>query len=103
MSLLLDTHVLIWALENEAELGVRARQEIEQATRTSGLMVSAVSFWEVALLAAKKRIALHRPAHQWRNTALRQGTEVISLDGECAMEAVCRAHLHATPMNGSTV
>lgn len=46
MTYLLDTHVTLWALTEPARLGQTARAVIED--RSSRLVVSAVSAWEIA-------------------------------------------------------
>ena len=46
MTYLLDTHVTLWALTEPARLGSAARNVIEN--RSSRLVVSAVSAWEIA-------------------------------------------------------
>lgn len=46
MTYLLDTHVTLWALTDPARLGPSARKVIEN--RSSKLVVSAVSAWEIA-------------------------------------------------------
>ena len=46
MSYLLDTHVTLWALTDPTRLGRTAREVIEK--RSSRLVVSAVSAWEIA-------------------------------------------------------
>ena len=46
MTYLLDTHVTLWALTEPARLGRAARDVIEN--RSSRLVVSAVSAWEIA-------------------------------------------------------
>ena len=45
--LLLDTHVLLWALEDNQALSVDARQSI--ADTRNEVFVSAVSIWEMAI------------------------------------------------------
>ena len=45
--LLLDTHVLLWALEDSRALSVDARQSI--ADTRNEVFVSAVSIWEMAI------------------------------------------------------
>jgi len=98
MSVLLDTNVLIWLLGDNVELGERATGEIEHALRSSRLMTSAASFWEVAMLTEKKRIILDRPAYKWRMDALRSGIEEIPLDGELAIESAALG-LHGDPVD----
>lgn len=46
MRLLLDTHVLLWALRDPARLSTTARELIEDASVE--LLVSAASAWEIA-------------------------------------------------------
>jgi PIN domain nuclease of toxin-antitoxin system len=99
VTVLLDTNALIRLLDDDAELGGQATQAIEHALRSSRLLTSAVSFWEVAMLVAKKRIELDRPVYQWRLAAIRSGVEEVPLDGELGIEAVALPGLHADPMD----
>ena len=47
MNVLLDTHVLIWALENNPGLSDGARNSITHAGNM--VFVSAISIWEIAI------------------------------------------------------
>ncbi len=47
MKLLLDTHALLWALNDSVKLGPRARSII--ADRANDILVSVASLWEVTL------------------------------------------------------
>jgi hypothetical protein len=49
--------------------------------------VCAISFWEVAMLAARGRIELHQSPESWRVDWLRAGLEEIALDGALAVAA----------------
>ncbi|CAN5881093.1 hypothetical protein BH11PSE3_BH11PSE3_44170 [soil metagenome] len=84
-------------LDDEPDLGEKAAQEIELALRTTRLLTSAASFWEVAMLVAKKRIVLDRAVDRWRLDALRSGIEEIPLNGELVIDAVALADLHLDP------
>lgn len=99
MSLLLDTHALVWTLDDQSKLGQGCRREIDQALRESRLMASAVSFWEVAMLVSKKRLTLDRSVSEWRLDALRAGVEEVPLDGVTAIDAVDLPGLHGDPMD----
>ncbi len=46
MRLLLDTHIILWALSDPDKLPVKAQNLIEQADQ---LFVSSASFWEMAI------------------------------------------------------
>lgn len=48
--LLLDTHVLIWLTEGNPRLGKTALDQINLAFAENQLGVSAISFWEIAML-----------------------------------------------------
>lgn len=55
MSLLLDTHVLLWLLTGDPRLGSGSRGAIEAAARVH---VSAASLWEVAIKAGLGRLTV---------------------------------------------
>ena len=54
--LVLDTHVWVWLLEGTTSLKPAIRRRIEASAREGGLLVSAISVWEVAMLEAKGRL-----------------------------------------------
>ena len=79
--LLLDTHALVWMDADDAALGPQARQAIRQAWSVGEVAVSAISFWEVAMLAQqaqKARLIAARLAKTQYQRALRA---VIMADG----------------------
>lgn len=84
-------------MNDEKDLGAKARREIERALREDRLLISATSFWEVAILVSKERIEMYRPVHQWRLDVLRAGIEEIPLDGELVIQSVALAGLHGDP------
>jgi PIN domain nuclease of toxin-antitoxin system len=97
--LLLDTHVLVWLVEGMAQLRAPARRTIERAAAGDGIAVSAISFWEIAMLAVRGRIALATPPLIWRRRVLGlTGLLEEPIDGEIGLEAVqLPASLHADP------
>jgi len=69
--LVLDTHVWIWAVEGMTDrLDPKALTAIEQAARASTLAVSAISVWELAMLAprclARRRAPVAAPSARGR-------------------------------------
>jgi PIN domain nuclease of toxin-antitoxin system len=54
--ILLDTHVLFWAVDDSKMLSRTAASEIRRARRHGGIAVSAISIWELGLLLARGRI-----------------------------------------------
>ncbi|MGA2349876.1 MAG: type II toxin-antitoxin system VapC family toxin [Terracidiphilus sp.] len=86
--LLLDTHALVWSVEDNARLGVQAKQEINRAAREERVMVSAITPWEIALLVSKSRLKLSRDVMQWLRDALsKPGVNLIGLEPEIAVES----------------
>jgi PIN domain nuclease of toxin-antitoxin system len=94
---ILDTHALLWIDRNDPALGRIARQRIEIAWRVGRVAVSAISFWEVAMLADRGRIALPVPPQRWRADWLQAGLHEIPLDGKIAVLSCELAHLHRDP------
>lgn len=92
--IVLDTHVLIWMDADDAALGPQARARIEQAWRAGEVAVSAISFWESAMLAEKGRIVLPLAIEGWRTGLLGAGLLEIPLDGRIALAAAGFADLH---------
>ena len=54
--ILLDTHVLIWMSSDPVRLSAKARQQIIDARRNTGLAVADITLWELAWLAEHQRV-----------------------------------------------
>jgi PIN domain nuclease of toxin-antitoxin system len=54
--ILLDTHVLVWMVGEPARLSRAASAAIRLAQRESGVVISAITLWELASLVARGRI-----------------------------------------------
>ena len=95
--IVLDTHVLVWAVDDDARLGRAARAASEEAGRTDGIGVSAITPWEIALLAERGRLRLGRDVGVWIDTALNlPGVHLIPIEPAVAIDSVreeesCRA------------
>ena len=59
--ILLDTHVLFWAVDDSKRLSRAAASEIRRARRAGGLAISAISLWELSWLLATARIQSYGP------------------------------------------
>lgn len=95
--ILLDTHVLVWLAEASPRLGGKARKAIDAAYRESEVMVSAISFWEVATLARKGRIRLDMDLQTWRNDFVEQGVIEFPVTGEIGIKAAGLDPFHGDP------
>ena len=95
--ILLDTHTLLWMDRNDPLLGPQARALIETTWRSDVVAVSAISFWETALLAGRGRIVLPVPVEAWRLDLLQAGLREIAIDGRVALLATRLEGLHRDP------
>jgi len=95
--ILLDTHAAIWILRNDAALGKKARDVAVAAADDGQLAISAISFWEIALLIAKGRLRSLDDPSETRALMIRAGIREIPLTGEIAILAVQLDALHGDP------
>ncbi len=93
----MDTHTLVWLTEDNKKLGKQAKNIIHQALNKQKLFVSAISFWEVALLCQKQRIDLAIPVSDWRQKLLMNGLQEVPLTGEIAVQSTQLSDFHADP------
>jgi PIN domain nuclease of toxin-antitoxin system len=63
--MVLDTHVLLWWLSGSSDLPQRARKIIQAAQQQTGLVLSAISIFEIATAVRRRRIELARPLDVW--------------------------------------
>lgn len=95
--ILLDSHVLVWLASDDKRLGRRARAATDRALADGNLAVSAVAFWEIALLVAKRRLELGRPPRAWREGLLHRGLQEIKVDGDTGIAAAQVGNFHDDP------
>jgi PIN domain nuclease of toxin-antitoxin system len=86
--ILLDTHILVWYVNDDDRLPKELRKRISNE-KESGLAISAITVWETAMLADRKRIALNTSVQDWISTVLELPyTELIPLSPEISIEAI---------------
>ena len=95
--LLLDTHVLVWLDEGSSRLGEDALQVINKALATGQLGVTAISFWEIAMLIEKQRLTFHLDLDVWRAELLRTGLQEVPLLGSTVIRAGQLKSFHDDP------
>jgi PIN domain nuclease of toxin-antitoxin system len=87
-SVLLDTHVLLWAIENVPRLGRRAIQTLDRATSEEGAFVSAITPWEISMGVERGRISIRKGVERWVAEALATpGIRLAPLEPEIAVAA----------------
>lgn len=95
--IVLDTHVLAWADNDERRLGRKARALISRMWSRGEVAVCAMSFWEVAMLQARGRIELPGAVDEWRGQLLAAGLVELPVDGNVGIRAVSLGGLPDDP------
>ena len=95
--IVLDTNTLLWMDRDDPALGAVARCLIADAWRAGQVAVSAISFWEAAMLTRRGRIVLPLPAAEWRSELLHAGLREIALDGRIGILATQLENMHRDP------
>jgi PIN domain nuclease of toxin-antitoxin system len=63
--IVLDTHTLIWWVNDSGQLSNKAQQAIKQAVDSNAIYISAISLWEIAMLVKKNRLKLSMDTQTW--------------------------------------
>lgn len=63
--ILLDTHTLIWWINNSPELSKKALAAIQHEKEKGLILVSSFSVWEIFLLVQKNRLSLSMDIDSW--------------------------------------
>ncbi len=97
--IVLDTHALIRVVNDDPRLGSTARTVIDDTVRAEFVLVSAITAWEIALLAEKGRLHLGREVGAWIQTALAlPGVRLAPIEPEIAVDSVrLPGSFHADP------
>ena len=95
--MVMDTHAALWLRAGDAKLGPVARVEIQRAWEAEAIAISAISFWEMAMLREKGRIGYPDDVSLWRREQLGQGLIEIPVDGEIGIRANALIDFHADP------
>jgi PIN domain nuclease of toxin-antitoxin system len=92
---LLDTHALLWWQADVDRLSPKVARAVESASR---ILVSPISFWELAMLVEKGRVSLDRPTSLWVVDFLAtERVEVAELTPSVAIGAGELSGFHGDP------
>jgi PIN domain nuclease of toxin-antitoxin system len=91
MSLLVDTHAFLWFMAGDRRLSRSARRAIEGSDGEWWL--SAASVWEMAIKSSLGRLKLSTPLDEYIAEKMRQGLQILSVEGTHAA-AVERLPFH---------
>lgn len=98
MRLLLDSHTLIWWVDQDHLLGTDAHAAITDPA--NDLLLSAATIWEIAIKVGLGKLSLSLPYRQWMGQAMADlGVAVLPITVEYAdMQAGLPAH-HGDPFD----
>jgi PIN domain nuclease of toxin-antitoxin system len=99
--LLLDTHVVLWTLDDSPKLGARARQLM--TARGTECFVSAVSFWEIAIKAGLRRRDFRLDADRLVEACLAAGLRLLSFAPAHAVRVARLPRHHAYPFDRALI
>lgn len=77
MQLLLDTHTLLWAMQDSKSLSQKARKAI--SSEENAVFVSMATLWELSIKKSLKKIKLPK---QFNQTVIEAGYELIPITPE---------------------
>lgn len=97
MLLLLDTHLLVWAVHRSERLPRAARDAIADASNTP--VFSSASVWEVAVKTARGRESFRVDAAELRGGLLASGYREVAVTGEHAVAVGRLPPLHKDPFD----
>jgi PIN domain nuclease of toxin-antitoxin system len=94
--IVLDTHAAIW-LATDRGLGRQSRRMVDKALNEDQLAVSAMSFWELAMLTAKGRLRWAKSTTERRAELIAAGVRELPVTGEIAILAAELENLNGDP------
>lgn len=97
MRLLLDTHVLLWALGDPARLDSRTRATLEDTANQ--ILFSAASIWEIAIKAGLGRADFGVRPDEVTQAARDAGFQELPVQAEAAARVADLPPLHRDPFD----
>ena len=97
MRLLLDTHLLIWAVSEPDRLSAKAMDLM--IDKANGLFFSVASIWEIAIKASYKRTDFMVNVPELHGELLRNGYQELAVSAGHTFAVVHLPHLHKDPFD----
>jgi len=88
---------MVWMDAGAPSLGRRAVEIMDQALADDALAVSAISFWEVAMLVNKGRLEMDFPPDVWRQELISRGLIELPINGQTGIAAANLQNFHGDP------
>lgn len=92
MKYLLDTHILIWWLEDGTKLSINQQAAINTASLLNPLLIADITLWEIATLVDLGRLRFSLPLKEWLQRAV--APPLVSL---CSITPAVAAQVASLP------
>jgi PIN domain nuclease of toxin-antitoxin system len=94
----MDTHTLIWAVDDPGKLGSQAVTELKNPANE--LVVSAATVWELSIKVGLGKLTLSSPFRQWMNKAIADlGLSILPITVEYADVQAALPRHHGDPFD----
>jgi PIN domain nuclease of toxin-antitoxin system len=102
--IVLDTHVLIWFVQGDTRLGGHARSVMYEQVLSGDLLIPAIVFWEVALIAGRGKVVLDMDTLPWSRRVLTlPGFKMVPLELEISVSSNALRWDHRDPVDRQVV
>ena len=99
MTLLLDTHTVVWLTEDQPSLGKAARRACDGALAANEIAISTITYYELGLQLQRRQIGGPSDLGEWRQRIATLGLREISVSTEVAMRASGLGNLTGDPFD----
>lgn len=98
MRLLIDSHSLVWAVDNPAQLSAAATTELQDPANE--LIISAATVWEISIKAGMGKLTLSSAYRAWMNRAITYlGLTILPITVEYAAAQAALPWHHRDPFD----
>ena len=99
MTLLLDTHTVVWMTEDRPSLGKVARRVCNAALAANEIAISTITYYELGLQLQRRRVAGPSDLGEWRQRIANLGLREVPVSTEAAMRASALGNLTGDPFD----
>ena len=97
MAFLLDTHTIIWHVDDSSMLGASADSVLND--RSAEVYVSVASFWEMAIKISNKKLCLPVSLESIRDDYLESGVRILPIEIPHTVGIMRLPHHHRDPFD----
>ncbi|UYN95709.1 MAG: PIN domain-containing protein [Enhydrobacter sp.] len=99
MTLLLDTHTVLWVAQDSPRLGRAARRACDAALAADEVAIPTIAYYELDRLLRRRRIGDTSIIRDWRARILALGVREIPLSADVALRATGLENLPGDPFD----